>query len=316
MNNGDLTTLTILVGILHSGIRLATPYLYAAIGEMFSQRSGVLNLGVDGIMLMGAFFGFFAVFKTESLLLGVVAAAMVGGLMGLILCVVSITYQAEQGISGIGLFMFGLGASSLLFKTMLGTVEGIQGFPALRFCLGSACLADIRVIGEIFFNHSLMTYGAFALVPLAWWVLNKTTWGLKVRSVGQNPEAADSLGINVNQVRYTAVTLGGVLAGIAGASLSISLLGIFQENLTNGMGFIAVALVYFGSWKPGGVLVGALLFSTVNALQLWVQVLNLNIPSDVAVMLPYLLTIIALALPFRRSLQPAALTRPFARGEN
>ena len=268
--NGELTTITILVGILHSGIRLATPYLYAAIGEMFSQRSGVLNLGVDGIMLMGAFFGFFAVFKTESLLLGILAAALIGGLMGLILCVVSITFQAEQGISGIGLFMFGLGASSLLFKTMLGTVEGIQGFSPLRFCLGDACLADIPLVGEIFFNHSLMTYGAFALVPLAWWVLNKTTWGLKVRSVGQNPEAADSLGVNVNQVRYTAVTLGGVLAGIAGASLSISLLGIFQENLTNGMGFIAVALVYFGSWKPGGVLIGALLFSTVNALQLWV----------------------------------------------
>ena len=197
--NSDLTTLTIIVGILHSGIRLATPYLYAAIGEMFSQRSGVLNLGVDGIMLMGAFFGFFTVFKTESLLLGVLAAALVGGLMGLILCVVSITYQAEQGISGIGLFMFGLGASSLLFKTMLGTVEGIKGFSELEFCAGSFCLADIPVVGEIFFNHSLMTYGAFALVPLAWWVLNKTTWGLKIRSVGQNPEAADSLGVNVIQ---------------------------------------------------------------------------------------------------------------------
>ncbi|MAT96691.1 MAG: ABC transporter permease [Anaerolineaceae bacterium] len=316
MNNGDLTTLTIIVGILHSGIRLATPYLYAAIGEMFSQRSGVLNLGVDGIMLMGAFFGFFTVFKTGSLLLGLLAAALVGGLMGLILCVASITYQAEQGISGIGLYMFGLGASSLLFKTMLGTVEGIQGFSELRFCMGSFCLADIPVIGEIFFHHSLMTYGAFALVPLAWWVLNKTTWGLKIRSVGQNPEAADSLGVNVIQVRYAAVTLGGMLAGIAGASLSISLLGVFQENLTNGMGFIAVALVYFGSWKPVGVLVGALLFSTVNALQLWVQVLDLNIPSDVAVMMPYLLTIIALALPFRRSLQPAMLTKPFTRGEN
>lgn len=314
--NGDLTALTIIIGILHSGIRLATPYLYAAIGEMFSQRSGVLNLGVDGIMLMGAFFGFFAVFKTESLLLGLLAAAVIGALMGLILCVVSITYQAEQGISGIGLYMFGLGASSLLFKTMIGSVEGIQGFSELKFCLGSFCLADIPILGDIFFSHSLMTYAAFALVPLAWWVLNKTTWGLKVRAVGQNPEAADSLGVNVNQIRYTAVILGGTLAGIAGASLSISLLGIFQENLTNGMGFIAVALVYFGSWKPVGVLLGALLFSTVNALQLWAQVLNLNIPSDVAVMMPYLLTIIALALPFRRSLQPAMLTKPFTRGEN
>ena len=314
--NENLTIAAIILGILHSGIRLATPYLYAAIGETFSQRSGVLNLGVDGMMLMGAFFGFFTVFRTGSPLLGLVAAMLSGALMGLILCVVSITYQAEQGISGIGLYMFGLGASSLLFKTMLGTVEGVQGFPELRFCWGSFCLAEVPVLGDIFFSHSLMTYGAYALVPLAWWVLNHTTFGLNVRAVGQNPEAADSLGISVARVRYTAVTLGGALAGLAGASLSISLLNIFQENLTNGMGFIAVALVYFGSWRPGGVLVGALLFSTVNALQLWVQVLDLNIPSDVAVMLPYLLTIIALALPFRRSLQPAALTRPFARGEN
>jgi simple sugar transport system permease protein len=315
--NENLTLLAIVLGVIHSGIRLATPYLYAAIGEMFAQRSGVLNLGVEGIMLMGAFSGFYTVFQTGSPWLGLLIAAFVGILMGLLMSVVSITYQAQQGISGIGLFMFGVGASSLLFKTMLGTVEGVQGFSPLRFCFGeSACLADIPVLGDVFFSYSILTYGAYALVPISWWVLNHTTWGLKVRSVGQNPEAADSLGVNVTAVRYASVMVGAALAGIAGASLSISLLNIFQENMTNGMGFIAVALVYFGSWKPSGVLLGALLFSTVNALQLWVQVLNLNIPSDVAVMLPYLLTIIALALPFRRSQQPAALTKPFARGEN
>lgn len=314
--NDDLTTIAIILGIIHSGIRLATPYIYAAIGEMFAQRSGVLNLGVDGIMLMGAFFGFYTVAETGSPVLGLVAAMVVGALMGLILCIVSVTYQAEQGISGIGLYMFGLGMSSLLFKTLIGSVEGVRGFGELDFCLGDACLVDIPIIGDIFFGYSIMTYGAYTLVPVAWYVLNHTTWGLKVRAVGQNPESADSVGINVNQIRYQAVMLGGVLAGVAGASLSISLLNIFQENMTNGLGFIAVALVYFGSWRPVGVLLGALLFSTVNALQLWVQVLGLNIPSDVAVMLPYLLTIIALALPFRRALQPKALTRPFARGEN
>ena len=313
----NLTLLAIVLGIIHSGIRLATPYLYAAIGETFAQRSGVLNLGVEGIMLMGAFSGFLTVFRTGNPWSGLLAAAVVGLLMGLLMSVVSITYKAEQGISGIGLYMFGLGVSNLLFKTMLGTVEGVEGFSELKFCLSDRfCLADIPVVGEIFFNHSLLTYGAFALVPVSWWVLNRTTWGLKIRSVGQNPEAADSLGVSVTAVRYASVMVGAALAGIAGASLSISLLNIFQENMTNGMGFIAVALVYFGSWRPYGVLLGALLFSTVNALQLWVQVLDLNIPSDVAVMLPYLLTIIALALPFRRSLQPAALTKPFARGEN
>ncbi|MEM7348699.1 MAG: ABC transporter permease [Chloroflexota bacterium] len=315
--NDDLSILAVIVGIAHSGIRLATPYLYAAIGETFAQRSGVLNLGVEGIMLMGAYSGFYVAFTTGSLLLGLLAAIVIGGLMGLAMAFISVTLNAEQGISGIGLFLFGLGASSLLFKTTIGTVEGVNGFPEIRFCLSDTfCLGDIPVIGEIFLNHNILVYGAFALVPISWWIINKTTWGLNIRAVGQNPQAVDSLGVSVARVRYFTVTLGGVLAGVAGASLSISLLNIFQENMTNGQGFIAVALVYFGSWTPVGVMIGALLFSLINALQLWVQVLGLNIPSDVAVMLPYLLTIIALAFPFRRALQPKALTKPFERGEN
>lgn len=313
----ELGFLAILVGIAHSGIRLATPYLYAAIGETFAQRSGVLNLGVEGMMLMGAFSGFYAVFVTGSLWLGVLTAALVGALMGLAMAFVSVTLKAEQGISGIGFYLFGLGASSLLFKVMLGSVEGVNGFPTLHVCLPTGyCLSQIPVLGQIFLGHNLMVYIAFALVPVAWWVLNKTTWGLSIKAVGQNPQAADTLGVSVARVRYFTVTFGGLMAGVAGSSLSISLLNIFQEGMTNGQGFIAVALVYFGSWTPVGVLAGALLFSLVNALQLWVQVLGLNIPSDVAVMMPYLLTIIVLAFPFRRALQPAALTKPFERGEN
>ena len=285
--NDTLTFTAILTGIAHSGIRLATPYLYAALGEMFAQRSGVLNLGVEGIMLMGAFSGFYALSTTGSPWLGLLAAILVGGLLGLLMAFVSVTLQAEQGISGIGLYMVGLGLSSLLFKTMLGSVEGKTGFQELRFCFtDSFCLSDIPVIGPIFLSHSLLVYGAFLLVPIAWWVLNKTTWGLNIRAVGQNPGAADSLGVSVAKVRYATVTLGGMLAGVAGASLSIALLNIFQEGLTNGQGFIAVALVYFGSWTPVGVMVGALFFSLINALQLWVQVLGLNLPADIAVMLP------------------------------
>lgn len=315
--NENLTIAAIILGILHSGIRLATPYLFASIGETISQRAGVLNLGVEGIMLMGAFFGFYATLQTDNPWIGMLAAITIGALMGLLMAIVSITFQAEQGISGIGLYMFGLGVSSLLFKTMVGNVVSVDGFSELTFCItDSFCLSEIPILGDIFFSHSIITYAAFALVPLATWMLNKTTWGLNIRAAGQNPEALDSLGVSVTAVRYAAVMAGSALAGVAGASLSISLLGLFQESMTNGMGFIAVALVYFGSWRPRGVLMGALLFSTINALQLWVQVLNLNIPSDVAVMLPYLLTIIALALPFRRSLQPAALTKPFKRGEN
>ncbi|MFN2304967.1 MAG: ABC transporter permease, partial [Anaerolineales bacterium] len=204
----ELTILAIVLGVIHSGIRLATPYLYAALGETFAQKSGVLNLGVEGIMLMGAFSGFYAVFVTGNLWLGLLAAAFIGAIFGLLMSVVSVSFQAEQGISGIGLYMLGLGLSSLLFKTTLGTVEGVRGFSELHFCLSrlginsDLCLAEVPVIGQIFFSHSILTYGAFALVPVSAWIFNKTNWGLSVRAVGQNPEAADTLGVSVNGTRY------------------------------------------------------------------------------------------------------------------
>lgn len=306
----DIFSTAVLVGILTSAIRLATPYLFAAIGEAFAQSSGVLNLGVDGIMLVSGFAAFYVVLHTGNPWLGLLAAIIVGLLMGLLMSFISVTLKAEQGISGIGLYIFGLGLSSLLFKVMVGTVKTVVGFQPVKIPL----LGDIPLIGPIFFQQSLLVYAAFLLVPVATWVINKTTLGLKIRAVGQNAAAADSLGVNVNRIRYFSVCLGGALAGVAGASLSISLLNLFQENMTAGMGFIAVALVYFGGWKPMGIMWGALLFSTVNAFQLWMQVLGVNIPSDVAIMLPYLLTIAALVFAVNRARQPAALNVPFERG--
>lgn len=309
---GDLLTPAVMIGILASGIRLATPYLYAAIGETFGQISGVLNLGVDGIMLMGAYAGFYVTFKTSDPVLGLLAAILVGGMMGLAMALISVTLKAEQGISGIGIYLFGLGMSDLLFHKSLGRIETVTGFQPLAIPL----LNDIPVLGPIFFRHNVLVYGAFALVPLSWFILNRTTWGLKIKAVGQNPAAADSLGVNISIVRYVTVTLGGVLSGIAGASLSIALLNVFQQNLTYGMGFIAVALVYFGGWRPAGVLIGSLLFSLVNALQLWVQVKGIPIPADFATMMPYVLTIFALIIAVRKVNQPAALTKTFERGDS
>lgn len=307
----DLITPAVLIGIASSGIRLATPYLYAAIGETFSQLSGVLNLGVDGIMLMGAYAGFYTTFRTGNPLLGLLTAIVVGGVMGLAMAFISITLQAIQGISGIGVYLFGLGMSDLLFKKTLGTVETVSGFPPIHIPF----LSEIPVLGTVFFQHNILVYGAFALVPIASYILNKTTWGLKIKAVGQNPAAADSLGVSVAGVRYITVTLGGILSGIAGASLSIALLNVFQQNLTTGMGFIAVALVYFGGWSPSGVLLGSLLFSVVNALQVWVQVLGIPIPADFAIMMPYALTILALVFAVRKVEQPSSLTKPFERGQ-
>lgn len=308
----EFFTTTVIIGVLTSAIRLATPYLYASIGEAFAQTSGVVNLGVDGIMLVGGFTGFYVTLLTGNVWLGLLAAIIAGLLMGLLMSVISVTLKAEQGISGIGLYMFGLGLSSLLFKELVGTVKTISGFSAVRIPI----LGSIPYLGDILFNQSLLVYGAFLLVPIAWWVLDKTTLGLKIKSVGQNPAAADSLGVSVDKVRYFSVCLGAMLAGLAGASLSLSLVNLFQENLTAGLGFIAVALVYFGGWRPLGILGGALLFSTVNSIQLWLQVLGSPIKSDILVMLPYILTIVALAIAVKRVRQPAALNKPFERGEN
>ncbi len=307
----DLFSMTVLVGILASGIRLATPYLYAAIGETFGQRSGVLNLGVDGQMLMGAFTAFYVAITTGNLWLGILSAMVVGALMGLAMAFVTVNLHAEQGISGIGFFLFGLGLSDLLFQKLLGTVETVKGFPKVHIPL----LSDLPVVGEIFFRQNVLVYIAFALVPIAWFILNKTTLGLKIRAVGENPEAADSLGVSVARIRYFTIILGGTLSGVAGASMSIALVNVFQQNMTSGLGFIAVALVYFGAWRPWGVLGGALLFSLVNSLQLWIQVLGIPIPSDIAVMMPYILTILVLVATVSRVRAPSALTKPFERAE-
>jgi simple sugar transport system permease protein len=269
----------------------------------------VLNLGVEGQMLLGAFAAFYIAFTTGSLGLGLLVAVVVGAMMGLAMAFVSVTLQAEQGISGIGFYLFGLGASDLLFQRLLGTVETVSGFPPIHIPV----LSDLPVLGRVFFSQNILVYGAFALVPIAWFVLNKTTLGLKIRSVGENPQAADSLGVSVSGVRYFTVILGGTLSGLAGASLSIALLNVFQQNLTSGLGFIAVALVYFGGWRPVGVLLGALLFSMVNSLQLWVQVLGIPVPSDIAVMMPYVLTILALVVTVQRVRSPSALSKPFQR---
>jgi general nucleoside transport system permease protein len=306
--------------VFASAIRLATPYIFASLGETFSQRSGVLNLGVDGIMLMGGFSGFYAVFLAQqneamsepaSLLLGVTIALIVGGLMGLAMAFVSVTLKAKQGISGIGFYLFGFGLSTLLFQQLVGTPTAIHGFPDINFGI----LSDMPIIGEIFFQHNLLVYLAFALIPISTYVLNHTTFGLMIRAVGQNPEAADAMGVSVARVRYASVILGGMFAGLAGASLSIALINLFQQDLTSGQGFIAVALVYFGGWRPWAVAAGALLFSFVNALQLQIKVIGLDVQSEFAVMAPYVITIIALAFASKRQEQPTALTKPFERGE-
>ncbi len=301
-----------LVFVVGSGIRLATPFLLAGLGETIGQRSGVLNLGVDGVMLLGAFGAYWTILETRSPVAGILVGIAVGLVMGLVYGVITVSLRAEQGISGIGIFLFGLGISDLLFQKKVGTPIPIRGFGDLHLPL----LADIPKVGEMFFQHSVLVYIAFLLVPVVAFLLNHTTFGLNVRAVGENPAAADSLGVSVVRVRYTTILLANGLAGLAGAVLAAEL-GIFQQNLTNGQGFIAIALVYFGAWRPIGVMGGALLFGMVSATVLQWKTLGLvsGAASSLTAMAPAVLTILALVVISRTVGQPAALTRPFDRGQ-
>ena len=307
----DFFTQAVLVATFASGIRLAVPLLLASLGETFGQRSGVLNLGVDGIMLLGAFGGYYTVLKTDNVWLGLAMGIGVGLLLGLLSAVISVTLKAEQGISGIGVYLFGLGMSDLLFQKLVGTPVPISKFPKIDI----PGLSDIPILGEMLFRHSVIVYLAFLAVPVSMWIINKTTFGMNIRAVGENPEAADSLGVSVAGIRYATVIIGGTLAGVAGAALAIDL-GIFQQNLTNAQGFIAIALVYFGAWRPVGVMAGALLYGLINSLVLQLKTLDIITRdfSDFAAMAPAIITILALVLVARRFRQPAALTKPYSRG--
>jgi len=306
----DFLNQGILLGILATGIRLATPFLLAALGEMFTQRSGVFNLGIEGIMLLGAFAGFFVTLRLGNPIFGILASLGTGAIMGVVMALVSVTFKAEQGISGIGLYMFGWGLSGLLFRLYVGGIISIKGLQPLEVPL----LSEIPYLGAVLFHHNWLVYLAYILVPSAWFVLYRTTWGLKVRAVGAKPEAVDTLGESVERIRYQCLILGSALAGLAGAFLTVGQANMFVDNITAGRGFIAIALVYFGRWSPWGILAGSLLFSMADSCQSMVQVLGIRFPYELAIIMPYLVTIVALAVSFGRVWAPAALGRAYERG--
>jgi simple sugar transport system permease protein len=307
----EFFTTAILTATFASGIQLAAPFLLASLGETIGQRSGVLNLGVDGIMLLGAFTSYYVALETGNLLLAVLAGMAVGVACGVATAFISVTLRAEQGISGIGVYLFALGLTSLLFLKLVGTPMPIDQPEKVEIPF----LSDLPFLGKILFQQDLLVYVAFALVPVVAFVLDRTTFGLNIRAVGENPAAADSVGVGVARTRYATVTIGSTLAGLAGATLLLDV-GIFQQNITNAQGFIAVALVYFGGWRPVGVMLGSLLYGMTQALILSWKGLGI-IPvslSDLAAATPAVITVVALLTVARRFRQPAALATPYIRG--
>jgi simple sugar transport system permease protein len=312
-----VTTLRLVHDVLALGVPFSVALLLAALGESFNQRAGVFNLGCDGIMSVGAFLAFLPAWALSASLgawanpLGFAFAAAAGALLGLLFALVTVTFRAPQGIAGIGLQMFGWGLAGTVFRKFVGGVTGVEGVAPWPI----PGLSRIPWLGEILFSHTPVVYLAFLAVPAASWVLMRTPWGLRVRAVGTHPRAADTMGIPVARVRYQALALGGAMAGLGGAYLSLCQARMFADDLVAGRGFIAVALVYFGRWSPWGIAGGALLFSLAQSFQLAVQVAGIHFPYEFAVMLPYALVIVVLALAGRRARQvgPAALGKAYDR---
>jgi len=310
--------ITFIANTLSLGIPFSVALLIASLGETFNQRAGIFNLGCEGIMAMGAFIGMLIPYSVGQgsevpeiyNYIGLVLASGVGALLGLFFGVVVVSFRAPQGIAGIGLQMFGVGTAGTLFRHFVG---GTQSIPTIGVAPIPG-LSRIPLIGQILFNHNPMVYVAFLMVPIAWYVLFKTPWGLRVRAVGTHPRAADSIGIQVNRVRFQALAVGGGMAGLAGAYLATCQVGMFSDEIIAGRGFIAVALVYFGRWSPVRVMGGALLFSLAQSLQLAIQGLGIDFPYEFLVMLPYVLVILVLTVSHKsQHMGPTALGKPFNR---
>ncbi len=305
--------------VLTLGIPLSSALLLASLGETVNQRSGVFNLGCEGVMSLGAFVGMLAPFMVGGSqqvawyvnLLGLVAAAAVGAAMGLLFGLVVIKFGAPQGIAGIGLQLFGTGLAGTLFRHFIGGAQGVAGIADIRIPF----LSDLPIVGKMLFSCNPMVYFAFLMVPVVSYILFKTPWGLRVRACGTFPRAADSMGIDVSLTRYQALAFGSAMAALAGAYLSLCYAKIFTDTLIGGRGFIAVALVYFGRWSPLGVLGGAMLFSIAQALQLAVQAYGFTaFPYEFLVMLPYVLVVVVLIFVGKsKHVGPAMLGKPFNR---
>jgi general nucleoside transport system permease protein len=312
----QLVSVPLLVGLFASGIRLATPLLLAALGETFTERSGVLNIGVEGLMIVGALAGFLAGYYTGNVWAGALAGALAGVALSCLHAYLSAVVGANQVVSGLAINLLAFGLAALLFRASFGIPTSDPRSPTFAI-VAIPILSQIPFFGAIVFNQHAWVYLAWALVPLSYLVLYRTSWGLKVTAVGQNPIAAEAAGISVRTTRFLAVVIGGALAGLGGMTLSLSQLGFFKEAMVSGRGFIAIAIVMFGRWNPLGVLGAALLFGVADALQLRLQTSGLGdvVPSQFFLALPYLLTILVMLGGSGRRAMPSALSVPYEGSE-
>ncbi len=307
----EIFTAAFITSLVAAAIRVATPLVLVSMGELVTERSGILNMSLEGIMSVGAFTAYVVTLLSSNVLFGFIAALAFGALVGLLVAFTTVTLRANQVVIGLALVFLLTGLVGFLFRAIFGIImipETIEQLPILRIPF----LADIPYIGTMFFEHNIFVYAAFALVPILSFILFKTEFGLKIRAVGEKPEAVDTLGINVEALRYICIIFGGIMAACGGALLSLEL-GFFREYMVSGRGWIAIAIVIFGNWTPRRALGGALLFGLVDAFQYRIQTI-VRIPYMILLTLPYLVVIGALMLVSRRSGAPAALGTAYVRG--
>ncbi len=295
---------------LAAAVRLATPLALAALGELLVQRAGVVNIGIEGMMLIGAFAGFSVSLATGVPELGVLAAAAAGLACGALFVALAVVRRADQIVVGMALNLLALGVTGVAVRAMWGGL--VPTGPTLRVW-SPPVLGELPLLGPVLFAQSGFVYGVLVLVPIFAWGLTRTRPGLRLRAAGESARAADAEGVRVDRVRGGAVLVGAALAGVAGAALSLSQSDTFSEGMTAGRGFIALAVVVFGRWHPAGVAAAALFFGAATALQFRLQARGLDLPYPVFLMLPYLLTLLVLAGASQGARGPADLGRPFRR---
>lgn len=304
-----------LVPILTAAVRSGTPILYATLGEILTEKSGVMNLGLEGIMLMGALSGFVTTFSTGNPWLGMGAAFLIGACLGLIHSFLTVTMKGNQVVCGLAMTLFGSGASALMGRTRIGvTIPGLSPLPIPG-------LSELPVLGRVLFSQDAMVYASLVLMVLLYLFLSATRPGMNLRAVGDNPKAADAMGLSVSRIRYLYVVLGAGLVALGGAYMSVAYNKFWAEGMIAGRGWVAVAMVIFAIWNPFQAAVGAYLFGGVEAFQLRLQTAGSSIPAPLLMMLPYIMTILVLlfiSIGRGRSVvlgAPAALGLPFDREE-
>jgi general nucleoside transport system permease protein len=311
MNGIDLTDFT--AAMLATGLLRAVPLVLAGLGEAVGERAGLLNLGIEGMMLSGCFFGFWAAYHTASLTVGMVAAVAAGLVLALIFGFLTITLRVDQVLVGLAITIFSSGLTGFLFRDLFGGQNVAADVNPIQVSV--PLLRDIPIIGKPLFDRQLIFYVGWALAPVFAWLLTRTRFGLNVRAVGENPFAADAAGVNVTRTRYLAIAIAGIMAGFAGGYLCVADLKIFTIGMTVGQGFIALAITMLGRWNPYRIVAGAILFGMLRSLGDGLQILGVDVKPEFINMLPYVGIMLGLVFLAGRTALPAALGVPYARGQ-